>query len=152
MRKSVKDQLEFLAIYFSLESNYAPSSAVGEPFFFLIFFFNHNKKEKLALNNSQWPIVGFQKCQPTTLMRFLWRFYYGDNNITTANVVHCFCFQWHVFTRRRGWTVITVKGGKNGFRLQSSNGHLRSFDCTTVITPRICFLLQHILLSSVAPY
>lgn len=33
MRKSVMDQLEFLIIYFSLESNYAPSSAIYEGFF-----------------------------------------------------------------------------------------------------------------------
>lgn len=49
------DQLEFLIIYFSLESNYAPSSAIYEGFFTTI-------KENIPLNNSQSPIVGFQKC------------------------------------------------------------------------------------------
>lgn len=56
MRKSVMDQLEFLIIYFSLESNYAPSSAIYEGFFFTTI------KENIPLNNSQSPIVGFQKC------------------------------------------------------------------------------------------
>lgn len=58
MRKSVMDHLEFLIIYFSLESNYPPSAAIYEEF----FFFFTTIKENIPPNNSQSPIVGFQKC------------------------------------------------------------------------------------------
>lgn len=55
MRKSVKDQLQFLVIYFSLESNYALVFRYPWAIFTTI-------KENIPLNNSQLPIVGFQKC------------------------------------------------------------------------------------------